>query len=337
MQLGLAVPHYDSSLSGKPASWEGVRRVAQVAEQAGFGSLWVSDHLFLDWSKYGGEPQVRGSLECWTTMTALAAATSKSRIGSLVLCNDFRSPGLLAKMASSLDLLSGGRLDLGMGAGWYEPEYRATGLEFASPGARIDRLEEAVEIVGRLLAGEEVSFEGRHYRLSGAVCRPGPVQQPRPPIWVGGKGDRLLAAAARVADGWNFSWLGSLQTYEERANAAGRACEEIGRDPATLRRSVGAYVLAGRDEADLKARYDRLAERTPRGVLPQTNNGGAVSLDKFRNRSIVGTVTEVTDRLGRLSELGVEEVVVSLGALPFQVADVDDVELVGAEVASALH
>jgi probable F420-dependent oxidoreductase len=337
MRLGLALPHYDSNLAGNAASWDGLRAIAQAAERAGFDSLWVSDHLFLDWGKYGGEPSIRGSFECWTTMTAIAAVTRTARVGSLVLCNDFRNPGLLAKMAASLDLLSGGRLDLGLGAGWYEPEYRAAGIEFLSPGKRIARLAEAAAIVGRLLTGEEVTYNGRFYSMRGAVCRPGPVQKPRPPIWIGGKGDNLLQTAARVADGWNFSWLGSFDNYAARAEAADRACDKEGRDPASLRRSVGVYVLAGRDDRDLAARFSRLAERTPEGVLPGSIDGSAVSWQQFRQRSVAGTVSEVIDRLRSLAEHGVEEVIVSLGALPFQVADVEDVELVGTEIAPALR
>jgi probable F420-dependent oxidoreductase len=337
MRLGLALPHYDTSLAGGPASWSGVRDAALVAEQAGFDSVWVSDHLFLDWSKYGGSSEPRGSLECWVTMSALAAITSRVRVGSLALCNDLRNPALVAKMAATLDGLSGGRLDLGIGAGWYEPEFRAAGITFDPPATRIARLEEAAEIIRRLLDGEELVFKGEHYTIDGAICRPGPVQKPHPPIWIGGKGDRLLAAAARVADGWNFSWVGSIEAYSERAAAADRSCESAGRDPATLRRSVGAYVLVGRDDADLIRRYERLVERTPEGVLLEDRSSRALSFEEFRDKGIAGTPEYVVDQLGRLEKLGAEEVIVSLGALPFQVADLEDIELVGTEIATALR
>lgn len=338
MHLGLALPHYDTSYRNEPVSWTAVRDCALAAERSGFASVWISDHLFLDWGKYGGPSTPQASLECWTTLAALAAVTSSVRIGSLTLCNDLRSPALLAKMAASLDLLSGGRVDLGLGAGWYEPEYRAAGIDFDSAGTRIRRLGEAVEIAGRLLAGEKLTFDGEHYQVQEAVCLPRPRQTPRPPLWVGGKGDLLLRTAARVADGWNFSWIGSFQTYEERARAADRACEAEGRDPASLRRSVGCYVLAGRDDVDLKARFQRLVERTPEGVFPDRPPGppSAVSWETFRRDHVTGTVGEVTDRLGRLSELGVTDVVVTAGTLPFQVADPEDVELLGTEVAPAL-
>lgn len=309
-----------------------MRRVAEVAEASGFDSVWVSDHFFLDWSKYGGPADLQGSLECWTTLSALAAVTKRVRLGSLALCNDFRSPALLAKMAAALDLLSGGRLEVGIGAGWYEPEYRAAGIEMSGPGTRIRRLGDAVEIVTRLLDGEELTFKSEHYTIDGAVCRPAP--SPRPRVWVGGKGDLLLDTAARVADGWNYSWIGSTEAYAERAAAADRACERRGR---TLARSVGAYVLVGADDADVRRRFERLMQRAPAGVLTGSTDGGAVSWDEFRKARVAGTVDEVTDRLARLNDLGVEEVVVTLGALPFQLSDLEDVELVGTEIAPALR
>lgn len=336
MRVGLALPHYDDSLSGRPASWAGVARIARLAESSGFDSVWVSDHLFLDWGKYGGPQDAAGSLECWTTISALAAITDRVRIGSLTTCNDFRPPGLLAKMAASVDVLSGGRLDVGLGAGWYENEYAAAGIPFDRAGTRIDRLGEAAQIVGRLLAGEELTYRGRHYQLAGAICRPRPLQEPRPPIWIGGKGDRLIETAVAHADGWNYSWVGSIDDYRERLDHARRICEQRDRDFDGFRRSVGCYVLAGRDESDVARRFGRLIERTPAGVLRSGDDGPAVSWDEFRTSRVAGTVTEVRDRLGELSDLGVEEVIVSLGTLPFQVSDEDDVELVGTEIATQL-
>jgi probable F420-dependent oxidoreductase len=336
MRFGLALPHYDTSFENLPVSWENVKRVALTAEAAGFDSVWVSDHLFLDWGKYGGPPDAQGALECWTTLGALAAATERVRIGSLTVCNDLRNPGLLAKMAATVDQLSDGRLDLGLGAGWYEPEYAAAGIRFDPAGQRIKRLGEAAGLIGRLLEGGSVDHEGSNYSMTGAVCKPGPVQKPRPPIWIGGKGDYLLKTAARYADGWNFSWIGSLATYEERLGAAIRACASVGRDPETLRRSVGVYLMAGRDQGDLERRAARVQERTPPGVLTATSGERAVSWERLREGRLIGTTQEVIDQLGRLNELGVEEVILTLGVLPFQVTALEDVEYVGAEIASAL-
>ena len=270
-------------------------------------------------------------------MGALAATTDSMRIGSLTACNDLRAPALLAKMIASLDVVSGGRIDLGIGGGWYEPEYEAAGIPFERAGARIERLGEAAHICSRLLAGEELTFEGKHYSVRGAICRPEPIQDPRPPVWIGGKGDKLLAQAARHADGWNFSWLGSFDTYRERSEHADRTCESIGRNPRDLRRTVGAYVLVGRNEKDAQRRYERLVERTPPGVLTASNGGTGVSWAEFREKAVAGTVDEVSERLAGLADRGVEEVIVSLGALPFQVADLEDVELAGSELGPVLR
>lgn len=337
MRFGLALPHYDTSYMGGPVSWEAVHQAATLAERSGFDSVWVSDHLFLDWGKYGGPGERQGSLECLTTLAALAQATARVRLGSLTLCNDLRHPGIVAKAAATIDRLSGGRLELGLGAGWYEPEYRAAGIAFDPPAVRIARLGEAASVIRALLAGEELTRDGPHYRLEGALVRPGPVQSPAPPLWIGGKGDLLLRTAAAVADGWNHSWLGSVEAYAERVAACERACERAGRDPATLRRSVGAYVLAGSDRADLARRVARVAERTPAGVLTGSGASAGVSLGSYGETRIAGTVAEVTDRLGALAELGVEEVIVSFGVLPFQLADLEDVELFAAEVMPRLR
>lgn len=336
MRLGLALPHYCDGSEDGAVTWERVVRAARAAEDSGFSSVWVSDHLFVDWDKYGAGPEPQGSLECWTTLSALAGVCSRVRLGSLTLCNDFRNPALVAKMAASLDVLSGGRLDIGIGAGWYQREYEAAGLDFASARRRIDRLGEAVQIMARILEGEELSFEGDHYSMNGAIALPGPVQSPRPPLWVGGKGDRLLEVAARVADGWNLSWLGTIEWYRERLAVAERACEKVGRDPGTLRRSVGAYMLCGRDDRDLSRRWERVVERTPPGVLAGAD-GKAIPFEDWRRTTLAGTVDQVLEDLGRLAELGVEEVIVSLGALPFQVVDEDDVGLIGTKIGSALR
>ena len=335
MKIGLALPHYDTSLANQDVSYAAVESVALRAEESGYDSVWVSDHLFIDWGKYGGPSDPQGSLECWTTMAALAARTERVRIGSLTLCNDFRNPALLAKMAATLQLLSGNRLELGVGAGWYEPEYRAAGINFDRPGRRIDRLGESLEVVSRLLDGEELVFKGDHYTIDGAICRPLPQEKPR--LWIGGKGDRLLRTVARIADGWNFSWLGETSTYRERLQALERACEAEGRDPSSVARSVGVKALVGTDDADAQRRFERLQERTPPGLMQAFSDGGVVSWDSFRRNHFAGTVAEVVDRLGELKELGVAEVILSLGTLPFQVADEEDVGIVGAEVAPRLR
>lgn len=332
MRFGLALPHYDTSFAGRPVSWEAVRDVARAAERAGFDSVWVSDHFFLDWSKYGGPGTLQGSLECWTTLAGVAGTTDKIRIGSLTLCNDFRNPGLLAHMAATLDHLSNGRLEIGLGAGWYEPEYRATGIPFDRPGVRVERLAESLQIVTRLLDGERFDFAGKHYNLSDAVVRPEPAQRPRPPVLVGGKGDRIIRIAVEFADGWNMSWLGPIDTYRERVAYANEACTKAGRDPQSFRKSVGAYVVAGKDEAEAQKRFERLIKRTPKGILDSTH-----SWEEFRRDRIAGGVSEVIDKLGEFQDAGADEIIVGLGVIPFQVSDLEDVELFGGEIIAGLR
>jgi probable F420-dependent oxidoreductase len=338
VRIGLALPQYDYSVPGEsPLPWDTILEHAQRAEALGFDSLWLSDHLFLDIAKYGGSDERHGVYEPLVTLAALARSVTRPRLGTLVVCEMLRPAAVLAKALSTLDRIAGGRLDVGLGAGWYEPEYRAAGIDFRPPGERIRALGEGTQIIRRLLEGEVVDFDGRHYRLRGAACRPGPVQEPSPPLWLGGKGDMLLRTAARHADGWNFSWIGSIDAYAARARVADETCERLGRDPRSLRRSVGAYVLVGDTDAGARRRFERLTDVTPAGVLRDDAGGRGVSWEEFRRDHLAGTAAEVIERMGHLKDIGVEEVVVGLGTLPFQVADEDDIERFGTEIAAAFR
>jgi alkanesulfonate monooxygenase SsuD/methylene tetrahydromethanopterin reductase-like flavin-dependent oxidoreductase (luciferase family) len=183
---------------------------------------------------------------------------------------------------------------------------------------------------GLLVAGgEPFSFDGRAHRCDGAVLDPPPVQQPGPPVFVGGKGDRLLRLAARHADGWNTCWVWTPQAYRDRLDVLDRACGDVARDPATAWRSVGLYALCGEDEPDLAARFDRLRAVTPAGVLD------GVTLDDWRTGRLVGTVDQVAEQLLTWDGLGVETVIVGPGAVPFQVASMEDLEPLAAAAAAA--
>jgi probable F420-dependent oxidoreductase len=325
MRFGLALPHYDFSFpSDGPVSYEGLRDAAVRAEAMGFDSGWVSDHFFLSLARYGGGDELRGSLEPMTSLAALATATSTMRLGTLVL-GPFRHPGLLAKMATVVDLVSGGRFDLGIGAGWYEDEFRAFGYEFGSVGERFALLEETLQVLRRLFSDGPATFEGAHLRLDGAWNRPEPAQRPGPPVWLGAKGGaRALRMAARHADGWNTVWRWRVEDYAARVADVRRICEGEGRDPATLRRSVGLYALVGSDRADLERRYAALQAWAP--------GGPGEPLDRFAEGALVGTVEQVVDTIGRFGELGVEEIVFSPASLPFAVSDWDEVDLLAREV-----
>ncbi|MFA5787304.1 MAG: LLM class flavin-dependent oxidoreductase [Actinomycetota bacterium] len=325
LTFGLALPHYGFSFPDSgPDSGADLARVLQVASQAealGFDEGWVSDHLFLSLARYGGPSDRRESLEAWATMAAVAASTTRLRVGSLVLCQAFRPPSLLAKMAATLDVASGGRLDLGLGAGWYEEEFAALGIPFERPGVRLAQLEEALGVIAAMFERSPASFEGRFYRVEGAHNEPKPLQVPRPPLWVGGKGDRLLGVVARAADGWNFCWRFTEETFRDRLAVLARACEAAGRDPVGVRLSAGQYTLIGESQADLEARYVRLQAWAPGGSLD------GVPLEQFAEGALVGTAEQITERLESLAALGVEHVICSFAPVPFAIHDLDQLEM----------
>lgn len=323
MDVGLALPHYDHSVPGeRPLRWETVVAWAQAAEAAGLASVWLSDHLFLSLAHWGGADGHEEGVEPLAALGALARATTRVRLGTLVLCPHLRPVGVLAKALATVDVLSGGRLTVGIGAGWFEPEYTAAGLPFPPAGARLERLAETVEVLRLAFTGEPFSYGGRHLRLEEMVCLPRPVQRPAPPIWIGGSGTRLLGVAAAGADGWNAGgWAGTPEDYRARADELDRACERVGRDPATVTRSVNRLALVGHDEADLRRRWEELGRVSAPGVLR------GMSLDDYRQGRLVGTVAQVREQLGAWEARGVATLVVSLGALPFTVTGFDALEL----------
>lgn len=336
MRFGLALPQYDYSVvDERPLAWTTVRDTARTAEALGLDSVWLSDHLFLDIAKYGGSDRREFAYEPIVTLAALAREVPRVRLGTLVFCEALRPASVLAKALAGLDRISAGRIDIGVGAGWYEPEYDAIGMEFPPPGVRIRRMREAVEVLTGLLdeRGEPFTLDGEFHRTRGARNFPTAVQRPRPPVIVGGKGDRLLGLVARHADGWNTCWAWTPEAWAERRAVLDRECERIGRDPASVWCSLGLYALCGEDERDLERRFERLRERTPAGVLD------GVSLADWRKGRLVGTVEQVRDQVTTWSELGVETIVLGAGAVPFHLGSIDDVELlahaVGASEASA--
>jgi F420-dependent oxidoreductase-like protein len=231
--------------------------LARAADQLGYHSLWFVDHLI------GASVSVdTPMLECWTLMSAVAEATERIRIGTLVLCNAFRSPALLAKMTATLDVISNGRLEFALGAGWYEQEFRQYGFAFPAVAIRIKQLEEGIEIIKRMWTQHEASFHGTHYSVDGAVNSPKPLQKPHPPLQIGGRGEKLmLRLVAKHADIWNVSAGTTLEEYRHKTAVLEEHCRAVGRDPATIERSRQMIVVLSEDSEDLADKMDQAQER----------------------------------------------------------------------------
>jgi F420-dependent oxidoreductase-like protein len=296
LRFGLFVPQSDV-----PAA--ALRRLAEQAERLGFDSLWAYDHL-QDYPT----PEQPAVLEVFTLLSLLAGWTSRIRLGSLVVCDAYRNPALTAKMTATLDALSDGRLELGYGAGWHADEYRAYGYAFDPPAVRIARMEEGLRIIDALWQGEPVTLEGVHYQVRGARCLPRPAQRPRPPITIGGGGERLLLrAVARHADVWNYFSI-PLAEYERKRAVLHAHCAALGRDPATLGQSLMVSLVTARWEKEVRDQLEAARRR-----------GGVFSYD---DQLVQGTPDIVVPRLLDYARRGVSLFILVLPD-PFDAAAVE--------------
>jgi F420-dependent oxidoreductase-like protein len=235
--------------------WKAVTERAARIENLGYHSIWVTDHF---WNR--GLPQAE-VLECTSAMSALSVATEKLRIGSLVLCNSFRNPGLLAKVLATVDNVSNGRVEIGLGAGWMEEEYRAYGYEFPSTGARLRQLDEGTQILKLLMTEKQTNFEGRYYKLTDAYCNPKPVQKPYPPITIGGSGEKLmLRIVAKHADRWNCP--AGYRNFEHKLDVLKQHCQAVGRDINQINISEQLLVCIGANEAEVEEKW-KISQRLP--------------------------------------------------------------------------
>jgi len=239
-KIGYLVPETEGQMNGETAGWNDIRALSETAEAVGFDSVWVTDHFI-----HREEAEPRGPWECWSLISAIAAVTDRVEIGTLVLCTGFRNPALLAKMADTVEEISGGRLILGLGAGWNEPEYRAFGYPFDH---RVDRFEEALAIITGLLRNGQIDYEGTYYQARDCELRPRGPRRNGPPIMIGTTGKRMLALTAKHADQWNV-WFqpveNRLDMLVELMKEVDAACEAAGREPSTLERTVAVKVEVG--------------------------------------------------------------------------------------------
>lgn len=292
------------------ASFEEVLGRAEHVERVGLHSFWLYDHL------YTPALPDRPALEAWTLATALLARTTTLRVGHLVLNNNFRHPALLAKMISTLDVISDGRLDVGIGSGSYAPEHEQLGMDWPSLGERSRQLGEALAVITAMLSGGTATFAGEHYQVTDVPNLPSAVQVPRPPIHVGGISVRhTLPLVARYADVWNVPTYG-LVGWQERAAELDLLCESIDRDPAEVGRSHQAILVLAEDAAGLAAATERARRRYP-GRMWALDAGG-----------YVGTPSQLVDHMGAMIEQGVRRFVL----LPADRAEHDMVDLLAERV-----
>lgn len=300
-------------------TWPQWLALAGACEQHGIGTLFRSDHYM----NLDGQHPERGSLDAWGTLCALAAATTTLRLGTLVSPATFRHPSELAKLVVTADHISGGRVELGLGAGWHEREHSAYGFPFAPLRSRLDVLEEQLQVVlGAWASGAQqpFSFAGEHYELDTLNAAPGPVQTPRPPLIMGGSaGRRSAAMAARYADEYNTPFAAVEEVRERRARVE-QACADAGRE--MLPFSVMTGVVIGADESDLRDRADRLQQRSGLQNLVDAPPGGW----------IVATAEDAAEQLRTLAEAGVDRVMCQ----QLLHDDLDAVALLGERVSPAV-
>jgi F420-dependent oxidoreductase-like protein len=329
LRFGLFIPQgWRLDLVGiDPADqWATMRDLAQRADSGPWESVWVYDHFHTV-----PEPTQEATHEAWTLMAALAASTSRVRLGQMCTCMSYREPAYLAKVAATVDAVSGGRVEMGIGAGWYEHEWRAYGYGFPGAGERLARLSEGVQIMRQLWETGTSTFAGEHYATDGAICRPVPLQEGGIPLWIAGGGERkTLRIAAEHARYTNFD--GTLEGFTHKSEVLAGHCRDLGRDLGTITRSANYNVVIGRDEAEVA---DRLAARRSRlqGLVPDE----AVERETASyapDLPAVGTPEQVVDKLRPIVEAGMTY---PICYFPEAAYDTSGIELFENEVVPALR
>jgi F420-dependent oxidoreductase-like protein len=272
-------------------TWERFFKIAETVEGLGFSSLFRSDHL----TALQGFPQ-RSTLALWPSLTALALRTRHIRFGPMVCSMTFRHPAMVAKMAAAVDVLSGGRLDLGLGAGWYKDEHVMFGIDYPHYKDRLEMLDEGAQVIKGLWSGQPITFQGKHFQLDSAETHPQPAQS-NPVIIMGGKGEKTLKIVARQATEWNCSYVG-IDIFRQKSNELDDNCRKIGRDPATLRRSLMIPFVIGADDRAVQIRLD--AHRATFSSLPSTK------AEWLAAGFLGGSPGELIDQMSAFVEAGVQ-------------------------------
>ncbi len=326
MRFGAFVPQgWRLDLAGIPVEeqWATMLRVAVDLEAAGYESAWVYDHFHTV-----PVPTQEPTYEAWTLMAAFAAATDTIRLGQMCTSNSYRMPSYLAKVAASIDVISGGRLEVGIGAGWYEHEYLGYGYPFPKPSVRIGQLREGVEIMRAMWTEDIVTYQGKHYRLDGAICRPKPLQEPHPPLWIAGGGEQLtLRVVARYADYANFA--GTLENFLHKTEVLEGHCAAVGRDPADITLTSNFDVLIAEDEQGVEAKLDWMADK----FAGYRQTDPAEYRERYRTSALVGTPEQIVARLEERAAHGLE---VAILYFPDAAYQPDSYRLFASEVMPAL-
>ncbi|MEU1431935.1 LLM class F420-dependent oxidoreductase [Nocardia sp. NPDC005746] len=330
MRFGIFIPQgWRLDLVGiDPAAHWGVMRDLATRADSGdaWESLWVYDHFHTV-----PVPTEEATHEAWTLMSALAASTSRIRLGQMCTAISYRNPAYLAKVAATVDLISGGRVEMGIGGGWYEHEWRAYGYGFPSAGERLGRLDEGVQIFRQAWTTGKATLDGKHYQVDGAIVRPLPVQEGGIPIWVAGGGEKVtLRIAAKYARYTNFA--GDPETFAQKSELLRGHCAAVGTDFDAITRSSNFNTLVGATEAEVEDRLTQLESR----LTPFVGAEGAAQhvKDLFRNSPAVGTPEQIVERLSRVKDLGLGY---SIHYFPETAYDTSGLELFEREVIPALR
>ncbi len=330
MRFGMFVPQgWRFDLVGiDPADhWAVMRDLAQHADAGPWESIWVYDHFHTT-----PQPSEEATHEAWTLMAAFAAATGRVRLGQMCTCMSYRNPAYLAKVAATVDVISGGRLEMGIGGGWYEHEWRAYGYGFPRAGERLKRLDEGVQIMRQAWTSGIATLEGEHYQVDGAIVRPLPLQEGGIPLWVAGGGEKVtLRIAAKHARYTNFA--GNPDDFTRKSELLRRHTEEVGTDFDAIVRSSNYNTIVARTEREVSDRIDAIEAR----VTPHLGAEGAAKFvaDYRSGHALgVGTPEQVVERLGHMKELGLAY---SIHYFPEAAYDRTSLELFEREVLPALQ
>ncbi|MGB7859255.1 MAG: LLM class F420-dependent oxidoreductase [Acidimicrobiia bacterium] len=292
--------------------WPTMTRVAQRIEDLGYESLWVYDHFHTV-----PEPTQEVTYEAWTLMAALAPVTETVRLGQMCTCNTYRPPSYLAKVAASIDVISGGRVEMGIGAGWYEHEHDGYGYPFLSPGGRLGMLREGVEIMKAMWTEDEVNYEGQYYNLQGAICQPKPMQDPHIPFWIAGGGEKVtLKIAARYAAYTNFGV--DLEEFNRKSELLAGHCAEVGTNYENIVRSSNFNILCAETEAEVEEKKAWLASTLSQYVSQEKADSFAALFN-----STSGTPEQVVEKLKRWEESGMTYAIVNFADVAYDTSSMD--------------